>query len=76
MSSASLTLVIDDVNVLFNISRNDVISTGPSDQLKDSVQLAETDAWNRSLTVITASSVAFWQNVTGASFVTIHDPTV
>ncbi|RPD57717.1 hypothetical protein L226DRAFT_573577 [Lentinus tigrinus ALCF2SS1-7] len=72
MSFTSLTLVIDDNDVHFNISRDDVMSPGPSSQSEASLDLARKSAWGNSLTVITAPSVGFWQNVTGYSRVAVY----
>ena len=73
MSSTSPTLVIDDSTVHFNISRDDAQQPGPYTLVGDSVDLARKSAWNDSMTIITAASVGFWQNVTGVLSVNYHD---
>ncbi len=64
-STANGTLVIDDQNVHYNISRDEAQSLDPSTIVSSSVNIAKAAPWGNTLTVITAQSVGFWQNITG-----------
>lgn len=61
------TLVIDDSNVHYNISRAIFVTPQLIPEFRDSFAIAKSAAWNESLTVITESGVGFWQNITGSS---------
>ena len=63
----ALTVVVDDVHVHYNVSREALQPTPPDDtpSLQDFLGQATNKAWNNTLTVITAPSVSFWYNFTG-----------
>ena len=60
-----ITLVIDDLNLQYNITRDETQLVAPSSLISPSVDIAKESAWGKTLTVITAPSVSFSQNVTG-----------
>ena len=60
-----ITLVIDDLNLQYNITHDETQLVAPSSLISRWVDVAKESAWGETLTVITAPSVSFSQNVTG-----------
>ena len=58
------TVVIDDLFVHYNTSREASQALKPSDAVAHAVKTAQISPWNNSLAVIT-SPVSIWYNVTG-----------
>ncbi|KAI0753130.1 hypothetical protein C8Q80DRAFT_1267566 [Daedaleopsis nitida] len=68
----SLTVVVDDVHVHYNVSYDALQPVKPNAALNDFLGQAGQKAWNNTLTIITTSSVSFWYNFTGFDRVAVY----